>query len=183
MGRLLSAIVVIGLAAGPAGAATIHRWIDADGVTHFSDSPPESKDIDVEIIEFGDDYSPTPAPDEDYYSITNQWRRLHEERVARQQLNIERARLRAEQAPVPLPQEDDGYQPPRYIAYPYAPQRFDRIGRRGHDFGGFRFDNRGPDRRGGGSARRGVRNDGPHAGGRHNSTRRRFSLGVRTDLD
>jgi hypothetical protein len=178
-------LVVLSAMAGSSGAATVHRWVDADGVTHFSDTPPPSTQTDVETIEIGDDYSSASEGNDDYYSITNQWRRLNEERQARQQLSLERARLRAEQRPVPEEQSDDSYQPPRYIAYPYVPAHGSRVGRRGSGYGGFAFDNRrGFDRSNRGFDGRGVRR-GDHGGGggRRNASRKGFSLGIKTDLD
>jgi hypothetical protein len=42
-------LLIIGLAGGLAGAAEVFRWVDDDGVVHFSDRPHEgSEEIDVQ---------------------------------------------------------------------------------------------------------------------------------------
>ncbi len=79
-------------------AATIHSWIDADGITHFSDIPPATDVTDATIIELSDKYPPLPDPEADYYSIANQWNRMREERDAKNKLSLERARIRAEES-------------------------------------------------------------------------------------
>ncbi len=79
-------------------AATIHSWIDADGTTHFSDTPPAADVTDATIVELSDKYPPLPDTEADYYSIANQWNRMREERAAKNKLNLEKARIRAEES-------------------------------------------------------------------------------------
>lgn len=81
-----------------ASATSILSWIDADGITHFSDSPPAIPVDGVTVIEMNDDYPPLPDAQGDYYSIANQWNRMREERDAKNKLNLEKARIRAEQS-------------------------------------------------------------------------------------
>lgn len=89
----------------PASATAVHKWVDADGVTHYSDKPPES--VDTTLIELSEPAAVKTAsedggPADDYYSISNQWQRMNQERIERERLNLERERIRAaQQTPAP----------------------------------------------------------------------------------
>lgn len=77
-------------------AATVHSWVDAEGVTHFSDAAPAGAAVNSQTLEINDEF-PAPANAEsDYYSIANQWSRLRAERDAKTKLALEKSRLRAE---------------------------------------------------------------------------------------
>ena len=95
-------------------ATTIHSWVDDDGVTHFSDGPPAGKIDDTTVVELDDKFPPVPDTQADYYSIANQWKRMREEREAKDQLSLEKARIRSEQSAAlvsaePPPVEQSGY--------------------------------------------------------------------------
>jgi len=91
------ALLLAGLLA-PVRAAVVHKWIDANGVTHYSDKAPPEVQTPVTRI----DLPPSAKADSnnDYHSITNQWARMHRERLERERIELEQARLRAEQQPV-----------------------------------------------------------------------------------
>jgi hypothetical protein len=88
-----------------AEAGTVYRWTDASGAVHFSDQPPPegagpAAEVDLAPAPAG------PAAGSDYYSITNQARRMEQQRLEaeRQQAETEAARRRAaagDQAPPP----------------------------------------------------------------------------------
>lgn len=85
-----------------ANAAIVHKWIDADGVTHYSDAAPISDETPVTLIDVGASATvnkDTEATKENYYSIAKQWQRMHRERLERARLNLEKARLKATQTP------------------------------------------------------------------------------------
>jgi len=87
----------------PVFAGSIHKWVDAQGVTHYSDQLPEEKQLSnnqvtVTQVDVSDTYQTSVGP-EDYYSVTNQWARMREERIARKQLQIEKAKQKATQVP------------------------------------------------------------------------------------
>lgn len=91
-------------------AGAVHKWVDAQGVTHYSDQLPENISHPVKQIDVTNTYSNTANsnPDssnyqQDYYSVTNQWARMREERLERKQLQLERAKQKAAQQPV-IPQ-------------------------------------------------------------------------------
>jgi hypothetical protein len=109
-------------AAGP-----VYQWIDAQGVTHFSEVLPATAGPEVSRIEFAP--LPPPAAGDDYYSVINQamrmeQRRLEAEAAKTQRLRAQAAadRARAEAAaaanPVPAPEADVIYLP----GYPYYPR-------------------------------------------------------------
>lgn len=87
------------LLAGPnasAEIAVIHKWVDGDGVTHYADAAPPDSATPVERIELPSATTPATADAaDDYYSIANQWRRMHEERIAIERVRAEREHARA----------------------------------------------------------------------------------------
>lgn len=99
----IAGIFVLGQLLLPAAAAdgVAYRWVDENGVTHFSDAPPPAESAPqggVESITLAQDY-PAPAdPAADYYSIANQWRRLREERAERNALALQQQMLRLERS-------------------------------------------------------------------------------------
>lgn len=78
-----------------------YKWVDADGVTNFSDTPPVSKSNIVEEVEpiaLPGDYTIVTDPAGDYYSIDNQWKRLNAERLEREKLAMEQEWARIERS-------------------------------------------------------------------------------------
>ena len=95
------AAILLAFVLPPAAAAVVHKWVDADGVTHYSDEAPSSDETPVTLIDIeagASEKESGPAKD-DYYSISRQWQRMHRERIEREKLNLEKARLKAEQQP------------------------------------------------------------------------------------
>lgn len=78
-----------------AHAAVVHKWIDADGVTHYSDEAPGPAVTDVSMIDVPAGNSDKTDAKNDYYSIKNQWQRVYKERLERQKLELERDRQKA----------------------------------------------------------------------------------------
>ena len=85
----------------PAFASGIHKWVDEQGVTHYSDKAPESDIRQVSVIEIPAYYSTVSNIEEDYYSITNQWMRVHQERLELEKIKLEKAKQKAAQRPSP----------------------------------------------------------------------------------
>ena len=77
----------------PATAAEVHKWVDADGVTHYADAPPAAADTTVTRIDVK--VEPSTTGKDNYYSIANQWARVHRERLQRERIALENARLEA----------------------------------------------------------------------------------------
>ena len=83
----------------PAYAAGVHKWVDAKGATHYSDEAPTSATAVVTLIKVPTTRSATADAANDYYSIANQWMRLHQELIEREKLTLEKARQKAAQSP------------------------------------------------------------------------------------
>ena len=64
-------LVVLGGLLGSASLAAepVYRWLDADGVTHFSQRPPPPGAVGVTVQE-APTYQAAPDPDADYWSVT-----------------------------------------------------------------------------------------------------------------
>ena len=109
-------------------AATVHKWVDDKGITHYADSPPPALVTDVTQMKIsipGTSKATASSLPENYYSIANQWQRTQQERLQRMQLELQRAALRQDKSPNQVPvQHDDKADNNRYVlAYP---KRFHR---------------------------------------------------------
>ena len=63
-------------------AVTVHTWKDANGVTHFSDAPAPDG-VNGNTLKYDDlSTDESTVPQDDFYSIANQWQRLKAERDA-----------------------------------------------------------------------------------------------------
>ena len=130
MNRTVLQIIAVAAACGIvqfANSAEVHKWVDENGVTHYSDEAPEA--VETTLIDLPE-ASPVRAgqPEDGYYSISRQWERMLRERLERDKLEVERARLRAEQqstAPptVHVQQSDEVRYVPIYGGHGYRKQR------------------------------------------------------------
>jgi len=101
---LLPIVLLLAVVTSTVNAASVHKWVDASGVTHYSDQAPENNSksnvqVVVTKINVSDDYRTTSFHN-DYYSVTNQWARMKEERIERKQLQLEKAKQQAAQKQV-----------------------------------------------------------------------------------
>ncbi len=83
---------LLALAASGSNAAVIHKWTDADGVTHYSDQPPPAAVTAPERIDLPTAPARAAPRGDDYYSIANQWQRMHRERIELERVRAERSR-------------------------------------------------------------------------------------------
>jgi len=80
----------------------VYTWVDEQGVTHFSDAPPawakgnDSDTTEVDTIAMPQGFPAAVDPEEDYFSITNQWKRMQEELLERERLALQREQLEIE---------------------------------------------------------------------------------------
>ncbi|MDA0824149.1 MAG: DUF4124 domain-containing protein, partial [Proteobacteria bacterium] len=114
----------------PVLAGTIHSWVDGDGVTHFSDSPPAVAVEGATTLVLNDVPPSVDEASSDYYSIVNQWQRMSAERDKKTATSLARARIRADHAAA-LSYDDEPYQgisEPRYFPAYGFPYR--HVGRR-----------------------------------------------------
>jgi len=90
--KLILGASLIAAALTSAHAAVVHKWVDADGLTHYSDSAPGSS-VPVTRIELAATKDTTREAG--FHSIANQWQRLQRERWRRDRIELEKARLEA----------------------------------------------------------------------------------------
>jgi len=116
-------------------ASAIHKWVDARGVTHYSDQPPvattmQTTQLDIDTGRNSADNSAS-KPDH-YYSIANQWQRMNQEGLQRRQFELQRAAISAASAANYQPEAQQAEtESTRYVAV--YPQRWYR--KRGHRYG------------------------------------------------
>lgn len=101
---------------GSANAAEIYRWVDDDGVLHYSDSRPE-EGTEVDTIQVQDSSAQDYDPSADAYSIVNQARRMTQTWMELAAAREERMAQRRKVA-----QTDQGAAPAVYDHYTYWPR-------------------------------------------------------------
>jgi hypothetical protein len=124
----IPAFLVLLTALSTSSAGVVYTWVDDNGVTYFSDTPPTDESISVVLIE---DLTPPAtgmAMDEDYYSVVNQARRMETQRLLSEKLMAERLQAEAE-ANQARAGASDALQPtivyddwPGGYIYPYYPR-------------------------------------------------------------
>lgn len=119
----LYALLVVALL--PAHAEPIYSWVDADGITHFSELPPPGPYEAMQL-----DLPPYPAaspPDDEYFSVINQAARMQAQRLERERLEAQRRQAEAEarrayaQALAAREAAASPAQPPPASGYLYVP--------------------------------------------------------------
>ena len=80
-------------------AAELFKWLDADGVTHYSDEPPPKSVSEFKSLEFressvsGPRASSGASAEADYFSVINQAKRMEASRLERERLRLEKEKL------------------------------------------------------------------------------------------
>ena len=135
---ILTGTVLTACMLSPVAATVVHKWVDANGITHYSDTLPEIAPARITEIEVPDTDTKTDVSASDYYSIANQWQRLHRERLERDRIALERAKqeaARQSQAPevVYVERPDENSRQVIYLGTPRLRHRnyrsHDRAGR------------------------------------------------------
>ena len=106
-------------------APEVFRWVDDKGVTHYGEEPPEG--VRPERAFTMPDAARVSNPEDDYFSVVNQSRRMEESRLAREKARDERiAEQRASQPgqPANVYIQNDGYA--RGFGYAYPPYVYPR---------------------------------------------------------
>jgi hypothetical protein len=96
-----------------AEATEVYRWTDADGVVHYSQTPPPSE-ANASKLSLRDPRPSDDAPVEDIYDVAGQQARmqaLREERERKRQERLERQREAASR-------QADSYAPSEIYTYP-----------------------------------------------------------------
>ena len=92
---IIVATITISSVLLPVYAGVVHKWVDAKGITHYSDEAPVAGSSEMTQIELPPTTPATAAAQGDYYSIANQWERTLKERLKRAELKLEHDRLKA----------------------------------------------------------------------------------------
>lgn len=103
------------LAASPLAATEVFRWVDENGVIHFSQNPPPGNDERVEVLMLDDSPPPDYDPEEDLYGVeamAEEMSQLREEMAKKRDLARERQQNNSQQTAVQ-------YQQPVQYGYPY----------------------------------------------------------------
>ncbi|NOR40201.1 MAG: DUF4124 domain-containing protein [Gammaproteobacteria bacterium] len=141
--QIITLCIVLLLAAPPAGSVQIYTWIDDNGVTHFSESPPGDNSLAVEQLEVLPPPSAGSTTDENFYSVVNQANRMETRRLEnmkiiaeRQQAEAETKRAAAEAQAIKQSPYQDNNNARYYPAYPVIPRY--GYGRPGYGRPGYR---------------------------------------------
>jgi len=138
-GLCLSILLLV--PASLASAAQVYTWVDAMGVTHFSETPPPNPATDTQLVDIQPSPTSNDAPAKDFYSVINQAERMEKSRLANEKLAAEKeqaaaeaSKARAEAAALQQRSyNNSSYDDTRYYpAYPYYPRYRHRPGRPGH---------------------------------------------------
>jgi hypothetical protein len=80
----------------PGWSARVYSWTDAEGIFHFSETPPDDAQLEVTVREI----EPAPVTDaptgDDYYSVANQAARMEARRLEMEQIRAEILKAEAE---------------------------------------------------------------------------------------
>ena len=92
---LITCCWLAGMPQTQALAGVVYRWVDPNGVTHFSETPPPDPAVQPAMIELSP--PPPPPPDyDDYYSVVRQAERMERRRLENEKLEAERRQAEAE---------------------------------------------------------------------------------------
>lgn len=120
------------------GALEVHKWTDAQGVVHYSESPPDSSDIaSVEMFEVQSEYeAPAESSREKYRSLLEVAKELEKSRLAREEARAEReARAREQWQQVMAPPAYAGVTAGYPVGFAYSQGYYHN--RFGYPFGHF----------------------------------------------
>lgn len=117
-GKMAVVLLLAGLLAGPAAATEIYKWVDENGVTHFSQTAPDPSVDGVSQQKLRDTTPSDYDPGKDIYGVEAQAERIkqmREEMDEKRQARLEREREAQKQQAVQ-------YRDREYYGYPiYRP--------------------------------------------------------------
>lgn len=109
----------------------LYKWVDEWGVTHYSQAAPKNVSEHV-TFDFPDSYA-VANPDQDYYSIQNQLKRMQARKRAQKKFNQSIRAAKKQKTAIKPPVHVDrsppqryylpAYQPRYYPLHPYQPYR------------------------------------------------------------
>lgn len=121
--RFLTAtgLMIGALACGATAAQDIYRWVDEDGVVHFSDTAPQSASGGVSTVIVEDTRPNDYDPEADIYNVAEQAERMQALREKMEQEREERRERQRNAVPVQQPAP-----PVRTAGYGFPPWWWDR---------------------------------------------------------
>jgi hypothetical protein len=124
-------VILTSCAFVPVSATVVLKWVDADGLTHYSDEAPDPSTTPVTKIDVPETSSAESNVGNNFYSIKNQWQRLHKERIEYEKLKLEKAKQEAAQqsAKPQIVYIKDPYEKRYVVAYPGSYYRRHNRGR------------------------------------------------------
>ena len=117
----LYGLVVVFVFASSVQAQKLYKWVDENGVTHYQESRPDSN-VEHVALQFPDKYD-VSNPEEEYYSIQNQLKRLQESRAQQQaarqqqQANTQAREVQIQEVYVPTHEPYRRYYAPRHYSH------------------------------------------------------------------
>lgn len=115
IGQYLTGFILAAFLAGPTVADEIYRWVDENGVTHFSQMPPDGV-TGVEQQTLRDTRPSDYDPEQDLYDVEGQAERMQQLRDEREEKR-QAARLKREREAER--QQIMQYQNRQHYGYPY----------------------------------------------------------------
>jgi len=97
---ILLLVVFCGFSSLAVNATEVYRWVDKDGVVHFSQTAPLQAEAEVDKLALQDTRPSDYDPDQDIYGVAEQAERmkaLREEMDEKRQASLERQREAAKQ--------------------------------------------------------------------------------------
>lgn len=94
-GKKMFVLLLAGLLSGPAAATEIYKWVDENGVTHFSQTAPDPSVSGVSQQKLRDTTPSDYDPEQDIYGVEAQAERMQqmrEEMDEKRQARLERER-------------------------------------------------------------------------------------------
>lgn len=117
-GKKVVVLLLAGLLAGPAAATEVYKWVDENGVTHFSQTAPDPSVAGVSQKKLRDTTPSDYDPEQDIYGVEAQAERMkqmREDMDEKRQARLEREREAQKQQAVQ-------YRDREYYGYPvYRP--------------------------------------------------------------
>lgn len=118
--RRIFFVSLVALAAIPAFATEVYRWVDDNGVVHFSQTEPPGNNTGVEKMNLDDSPPPGYDPEEDRYQVEAQAEQMA---LLRAEMDKKRELAREQKLNTPQPPPVTQYQDFPYWQVPYYPGR------------------------------------------------------------
>jgi hypothetical protein len=118
--RSILFVLLAGLVVAPVFAIEIYRWVDENGVVHFSQTEPPGNDAGVKKMNLEDSTPSSYDPDQDRYNVEAQAEQMA---LIRAEMDKKRELAREQKLNTPQPPPVTQYQNAPYWQVPYYPGR------------------------------------------------------------